>query len=87
MTDKYHKEWNYRDFAADVRIFKGQQHAFKFLGDMAYNLDDAIGMLEEVKTLTALALKLELLKRKCYYLEMANSIGRLWGDSKKEVEQ
>lgn len=81
MTDKYHKEWNYRDFATDVRIFRGQQHAFKFLGAMAYDLDDAIEMLEEIKQLPALALRLELLKRKCHYLEMANSIGRLWGDS------
>lgn len=85
MVDKCHKEWNYRDFAADVRIFKGQQHAFKFLGDMAYDFDDAIGMLEEVKTLQALALRLELMKRKCYYLALANSIGRLWGDNDDSV--
>lgn len=81
MVDKYHKEWNYQDFAADVRIFRGQQRAFKFLGDMAYDLDDSIEMLEGIKQLPVLALKLELLKRKCYYLDMANSIGRLWGDS------
>lgn len=85
MPDKYHKEWNYQDFAADVLIFKGQQRAFEFLGDMAYSLDGAIEMLEGIKQLPALALRLRLMKRKCHYLEMANSIGRLWGDNDDSV--
>lgn len=78
MADKYHTEWNYRDFATDVRIFRGQQRAFDFLGDMAHDLDDAIGMLEGIEQLPAICLQLEMLKRKCYYLDMANRIGDLW---------
>lgn len=79
MADKYHTEWEYRDFATDVRIFRGQERAFNFLGDMAHDLDDAIGMLEGIGHLPAMCLQLELLKRKCYYLDMANGIGNLWG--------
>lgn len=78
MADKYHTEWEYRDFATDVRIFRGQERAFDFLGDMAHGLDDAIGMLEGIEQLPALDLQLELLKRKRFYLKMANSIGDLW---------
>ncbi len=78
MADKYHTEWNYRDFATDVRIFMAQLRAFHFLGDVAYDLDNAIGMLEGIKQLPALDLQLELLKRKRFYLKMANSIGDLW---------
>ena len=82
MADKYHTEWNYRDFATDVRIFKTQSRAFHFLADMAYDLDDAIVMLEGVEHLPAKCLQLELLRRKRFYLEMANSIGDLWrGDN------
>lgn len=83
MADKYHTEWNYRDFATDVRIFKAQVRAFHFLGDMAHDLDDAIGMLEGIEQLPALNMQLELLKRKRYYLEMANEIGDLWGNPMK----
>lgn len=78
MADKYHTEWEYRDFATDVRIFRGQERAFDFLGDMAHGLDDAIGMLEGIEHLPAICLQLELLKRKTFYLKMANSIGNLW---------
>lgn len=78
MADKYHTEWNYRDFATDVRIFRGQERAFNFLCDKAHNLNDAIGMLEGVEHLPAMFLQLELLKRKTFYLKMANSIGDLW---------
>lgn len=85
MPDKYHKEWCFRDFAADVRIFKGQSRAFRFLSDMAYDLDDAIGMLKEFIHLPALWLQLELQERKCYYLALANSIGRLWGGNDDSV--
>ena len=78
MADTYHTEWNYRDFATDVLIFKAQSRAFYFLGDMAHDLDDAIWMLEGIEQLPALDLQLELLKRKRFYLKMANSIGDLW---------
>ena len=82
MADKYHTEWCFRDFATDVRILRGQACAFKFLGDMAHDLDDAIGMLEGIEHLPAICLQLELLRRKRFYLEMANSIGDLWrGDN------
>lgn len=83
MADKYHAEWNYRDFATDVRIFKAQGRTFKFLSSIAHDLDDAIGMLEGIEQLPALELQLELLKRKCYYLDMANGIGDLWGNPSK----
>ncbi len=78
MADKYHTEWNYRDFATAVRIFKAQGRTFKFLSRMAYNLDDAIGMLEGIEQLPALDLQLDLMKQKIYYLETANGIGRLF---------
>lgn len=78
MVDKYHTEWNYRDFATDVRIFMAQLRAFHFLADMAYDLDGAIGTLDGIEQLPALDLQLELLKRKRFYLKMANSIGDLW---------
>lgn len=78
MADKYHTEWMYRDFATDVRIFRGQERAFDFLGDMAHGLDDAIGMLEGIEHLPAICLQLELLRRKRFYLEMASGIGDLW---------
>lgn len=82
MADKYHTEWKYRDFATDVRIFMAQSRAFHFLGDMAYALDGAIEMLEGAEHLPAKCLQLELLRRKRFYLEMANSIGDLWrGDN------
>lgn len=82
MADKYHTEWNYQDFATDVRIFMGQVYAFKFLGAMAHDLDDAIEMLEGVEHLPAKCLQLELLRRKRFYLKMASSIGNLWrGDN------
>lgn len=82
MVDKYHNEQIIRDIVTDVRIFKAQLRAFHFLADMAYDLDDAIAMLEGVEHLPAKCLQLELLRRKRFYLEMANSIGDLWrGDN------
>ena len=83
MADKYHNEWIIRDIVTDVRIFKAQSRAFYFLGDMAHDLDDAIGMLEGIEHLPAICLQLELLKRKSYYLDMANGIGNLWGSPPK----
>lgn len=79
MPDKYHKEWCFRDFAADVRIFKGQSRAFHFLSDMANNLDNSIEMLEGVGQIPIMVLQLELIKRKLYYLKTANKIGRNFG--------
>ena len=78
MADKYHTEWSFRDFATDVRIFKAQWRTLKFLSSIAYDLDDAIAMLEGVEHLPAMCLQLELLKRMRFYLKMANSIGNLW---------
>lgn len=83
MADKYHTEWEYRYFATDVRIFRGQERTFDFFGVMAHDLDDAIGMLEGIEHLPAICLQLELLKRQCYYLDMANGIGNLWGNTPK----
>lgn len=78
MADKYHNEWIIRDIVTDARIFKAQSRAFHFLSDMAFDLDDAIETLEGVEHLPAKCLQLELLKRKTFYLKMANSIGNLW---------
>lgn len=78
MADKYHNEWIIRDIVTDARIFHGQSRAFRFLSDMANDLDDAIEMLEGVEHLPAKCLQLELLRRKRFYLEMANGIGDLW---------
>lgn len=83
MPDKYHTEWEHRDFVTDIRIYKAQSRAFYFLGDMAHDLDDAIGMLEGIEPFPTICLQLELLKRKCYYLDMANGIGNLWGSPPK----
>lgn len=83
MADKYHNEWIIRDIVTEYRIFKAQTRAFHFLSDMANDLDDAIGMLEGIEHLPAMCLQLELLKRKCYYLDMANGIGNLWGSPPK----
>lgn len=78
MADKYHNEWIIRDIVTDARIFHGQSRAFRFLSDMAYDLDDAIGMLEGIEQIPALSLQLELMKQKLYYLKTANEIGRLF---------
>lgn len=87
MVDKYHNEWVIRNIVVDARIFKGQSRAFHFLSDMAYDLDGAIEMLEGVVHLPTLWLQLELLQRRCHYLALANSIGRLWGNNKEEAEK
>lgn len=78
MVDKYHNEWIIRDMVADVRIFRTQSSAFHFLSDMAYDLDNSIEMLEGIECLSTVCLQVELLERKCFYLRMANAIGRLW---------
>lgn len=83
MPDKYHNEWIIRDIATECRIVKGQIRAFKFLSGMADDLDDAIEMLEGIENISAIDLHLELLKRKCFYLHMANGVGRLWSNEPK----
>lgn len=78
MGDKYHNEWIIHDIVKDARIFKAQSRAFHFLSDMAYDLDNSIEILEGIECLSTICLQVELLKRKCFYLRTANSIGRLW---------
>lgn len=78
MPDKYHTEWQFRNFVTDIRIFKGQQQTFHFLSGMASDLDNAIEMLEGIKRLSVMCLQLELMKRKVFYLKTANSVGSLW---------
>lgn len=86
MVDKSHNEWIIRDLVTECRIFKAQLRAFRFLGDMAHDLDDTIGMLDGVEHLPAKCLRLELLRRKCFYLDMANGIGNLWETSTERSE-
>lgn len=77
MADKYHNEWIIRNMKTNEHISKAQIRAFHFLSDMAYISDSSIEMLEGIRSIPVLNLKLELLKRKVFYLQMANSIGRL----------
>lgn len=79
MADKYHNEWIIREMSKEYRIFKSQSRAFHFLSDIAYDLDSSIEMLEGIECLSIMCLQVELLERKCFYLRMANGIGRLWG--------
>ena len=85
MADKYHNEWIIQDIVTDVRILKSQIISFRFLPDMAHVFDSTIEMLEGIKQIPVMARQLDLMKRKCFYLEMANSIGRLWNE--KEVKE
>lgn len=80
MPDKYHNEWIIRDIVTDARIVHGQLSSFRFLSDMAYVFDSSIEMLEGINQIPVMARQLDLMKRKCFYLEMANSIGRLWNN-------
>ena len=77
MVDKYHNEWIIRNLKTDELIFKAQLRTVRFLSDMAYVLDSSIEMLEGIRSISVFNLKLELLKRKVFYLQMANGIGRL----------
>mgnify|MGYP005964395799 CR=1 FL=1 len=86
MVDKSHNEWIIRDMVTEYRIFKAQLRAFRFLGDMAHDLDDTVGMLDGVEHLPAKCLQPELLRRKCFYLDMANGIGNLWETSTERSE-
>lgn len=77
MADKHHNEWIIQDMVTDARIVHGQIRSFRFLCDMADVFDSAIEMLKGIKQIPVMARQLDLMKRKCFYLEMANSIGRL----------
>lgn len=78
MLDKYHNEWIMKDIVTEYRIVKAQLRTFHFLSDMAYDLNNAIEMLEGNRHLPAMFLQLDLMNKKCFYLALANSIGRLW---------
>lgn len=80
MPDKYHNRWIIRDIVTDSRIVKSQIRSFHFLSDMADIFDSSIEMLEGIKQIPAMVEQLDLLRKKCFYLEMANSIGRLWSN-------
>lgn len=81
MACKYHNEWIIRNMKTNEHISKAQISAFHFLSDMAYVLDNSIEMLEGIRSIPVFNLKLELLERKLFYLQMANGIGRLVGRS------
>lgn len=78
MADKYHNEWIMKDIVTEYRIVKAQLGTFRFLSDIAYDLNNAIEMLEGNRHLPAMLLQLDLMNKKCFYLALANSIGRLW---------
>lgn len=78
MPDKYHNEWIMKDIVTEYHIVKAQLRTFRFLSDMAHVFDSSIEMLEGIKQIPVMARQLDLMRRKCFYLEMANSIGRLW---------
>lgn len=80
MADKYHNEWLIQDIAKEYRVVKAQLSSFRFLSDMAHVFDSSIEMLEGINQLPVMARQLDLMRRKCFYLEMANSIGRLWNN-------
>lgn len=80
MADKYHNEWIIRNIVKEYRIVKAQLGTFRFLSDMADDLDGAIEMLEGNRHLPAMLLQLDLMNKKCFYLALANSIGRLWSN-------
>lgn len=84
MPDKHHNEWIIRDIVTEYHITNSQISSFRFLSDMAYIFDNAIEMLEGIRQIPALLRQLDLMKRKCFYLETANSIGRLWKPMQKE---
>ena len=78
MADKYHNEWIIRDIVTEHRIVNSQIDSFRFLSDMAHIFDSTIEMLKGSRQIPVMLRQLDLMKRKCFYLEMANSIGRLW---------
>lgn len=79
MADKYHNEWIIQDIVKDSLIFRAQSSAFSFLSSMAFDLDNAIDMLEGIEEIYVLRLQIDLMKEKILYLKMANGIGRQIG--------
>lgn len=79
MPDKYHNEWIIQDIVKDSRIFRAQSSAFSFLSSMAFDLDNAIDMLEGIEEISVLRLQIDLMKEKILYLKMANGIARQIG--------
>ena len=84
MVDEYHHEWVIQDMVTEYRIISSKISSFNFLSDMAHIFDSAIEMLEGIKQIVAMLTQLDLMKRKCFYLETANSIGRLFGGKQQE---
>ena len=84
MADKYHNEWVIRDIVTEYRIVNSQISSFNFLSDMAHILDSSIEMLKGIKQITVMLRQIDLMKRKCFYLEMANSIGSLFKVKQQE---
>ena len=78
MPDKRHNEWIIRDIVTDARIVNAQISSFRFLSDMAHIFDSVIEMLEGISQIPVMLRQIDLMKRKCFYLETANSIGRVW---------
>lgn len=78
MPDKHHYEWIIQDIAKEYRIVKAQLETFRFLSNIAYGLNNVIEMLEGNRYLPAMLLQLDLMNKKCFYLTLANSIGKLW---------
>ena len=84
MVDKYHQEWVIQDMVTEYRIISSQISSLDFLSDMVHIFDSAIEMLEGIKQIVAMLTQLDLMKRKCFYLETANSIGRLFEVKQQE---
>lgn len=79
MADKYHNEWIIQDMVTNTRIVNSQISSFRFLSSMAYIFDSTIEMLEGSRQIPVMLRQLDLMKRKCFYLEMANGIARQIG--------
>ena len=84
MADKYHNEWVIRDIVTEYHIVNSQITSLNFLSDMAHIFDSSIEMLKGIKQITVMLRQIDLMKRKCFYLEMANSIGRLFEVKQQE---
>lgn len=79
MADKYHNEWIIQNIVTNTRIVNSQINSFRFLSSMANVFDSTIEMLEGSRQIPVMLRQLDLMKRKCFYLEMANGIGRQIG--------
>lgn len=79
MVDKYHNEWIIRDLVTDARIVNSQISSLRFLSSMANIFDSTIEMLKGTKCISTMFLQLDMMNKKCFYLAIANSIGRQIG--------